>query len=94
MKLLMIIVDTACREELEVLFNKVGVSGYTEIPGVHGVGASGIKMGSSAYPATSSLFLTVVEESKVAELKDAVGSYCGAYDRHMRMVQWGVEEIA
>ena len=93
MKMLMIVVDTQCREELEVLFKRVGVSGYTEIPEVHGVGESGIRMGSSAHPETSSLFLTVVAADKVAELKEAMASYCGAFDRHMKMVQWGVEEI-
>lgn len=93
MKLLMIVVDTACREELEVLFKKVGVAGYTEIPQVHGVGESGIRMGSGAFPKTSSLFFTIIAAEKVRELKDAVSSFCGAYERHMKMVQWGVEEI-
>ena len=72
---------------------KVGVAGYTEIPEVHGVGETGIRMGSSAHPETSSLFFTIVDGDKVAELKEAMCSYCGAYDRHMKMVQWGVEEI-
>jgi hypothetical protein len=93
MKMLMIIVDSGCREELEVLFQKVGVSGYTEVPGVHGVGDTGIRMGSNAFPKTSSLFLTIVAPEKVAELREAMGSYCKAFDRHMKMVQWGVEEI-
>ena len=93
MKMLMIVVDSQCREELEVLFKKVGVAGYTEIPQVHGVGETGIRMGSNAHPETSSLFLTVIDADKVAELKEAMCSYCGAYERHMKMVQWGVEEI-
>ena len=70
MKLLMIIVDSECREELEVLFKKHGVSGYSEIPNAHGVGVTGIRMGSSAYPKTSSIFFTVVEPDKIAPLKD------------------------
>ncbi len=93
MKMLMIIVDSGCREELEVLFQRVGVTGYTEIPGVHGVGETGIRMGSNAFPATSSLFMTIIEADKVGELKEEMASYCSAYDRHMKMVQWGVEEI-
>ncbi len=93
MKLLMIVVDSQCREELEVLFIKVGVAGYTEIPKVHGVGDTGIRMGSGAFPKTSSLFFTIVKAEKVHELKEAITSFCEAYGRHFKMVQWGVEEI-
>ena len=93
MKLLMIVIDSECREELEVLFKRVGVSGYTEIPEVHGVGETGVRMGSGAFPATSSLFFTVVEVDKVQELKETLNSFCGASERHFKMVQWGVEEV-
>ena len=93
MKLLMIIVDTDCREEVEVLFQRNGVAGYSEIPNAHGVGESGVKMGSRAHPQTSSLFFTVVEADQVAPLKKALCSYCDACDKNMRMVQWGVEEV-
>ena len=94
MKLLMIIVDTACREELEVLFKHHGVSGYSEIPNAHGVGESGIRMGSGAYPRTSSIFFTVVVADQVAPLKKALCAYCDACKKDMRMIQWGVEEVA
>ena len=94
MKLLMIIVDTACREEVEVLFQRNGVTGYSEIPNAHGVGATGVRMGSRAHPKTSSIFFTVVEADQVAPLKKALCDYCEACERHMRMIQWGVEEVA
>lgn len=94
MKLLMIIVDTECREEVEVLFQRNGVAGYSEIPNAHGVGESGVKMGSRAHPRTSSIFFTVVEADQVAPLKKALCAYCDACDKNMRMVQWGVEEVA
>ena len=93
MKLLMIIVDTECREEVEVLFQHNGVSGYSEIPNAHGVGASGVRMGSGAHPKTSSIFFTVVEPESVLPLKEALSSYCDACDRDMKMIQWGVEEV-
>jgi len=94
MKLLMIIVDTACREEVEVLFQRNGVTGYSEIPNAHGIGETGIRMGSRAHPKTSSIFFTVVEPDKVQPLKKALCAYCEACERHMRMIQWGVEEVA
>ena len=93
MKLLMIIVDTECREEVEVLFQRNGVTGYSEIPNAHGIGETGIRMGSRAHPKTSSIFFTVVEPGKVEPLKKALCAYCEACKRHMKMIQWGVEEV-
>ena len=93
MKLLMIIVDTECREEVEVLFQRNGVTGYSEIPNAHGIGATGVRMGSRAHPKTSSIFFTVVEPEKVQPLKKALCAYCDACERNMRMIQWGVEEV-
>lgn len=93
MKLLMIVIDTECREELEVMFKRMQVTGYTEIPSVHGVGVTGIRMGSGAFPKTSSLFFTVVEAGKVKELKEALSSYCDDCERHMKMIQWSIDEV-
>lgn len=93
MKLLMIIVDTNCREEVEVLFQRNGVNGYSEIPNAHGVGESGVKMGSGAHPKTSSIFFTVVEADQVVPLKKALCAHCDACGKNMRMIQWGVEEV-
>lgn len=94
MKLLMIIVDSECREELEVLFKNQGITGYSEIPNAHGVGKTGVRMGSRAYPKTSSIFFTVVEAGQAAPLKEALCAYCDACEKDMRMIQWGVEEVA
>ena len=94
MKLLMIIVPTECREELEVILHRKRIAAYSEIPDAHGVGRSGIRMGSRAHPKTSSIFFTVVEPDGVEPLKEALCAYCDACGKHMRMVQWGVEEVA
>ncbi len=93
MKLLMIIVDTECREELEVLLQRNGVEAYSEIPGAHGIGATGVKMGSSAHPRTSSIFFTVLEADQVEPLKKTICAYCEACNKQMKMIQWGVEEV-
>jgi hypothetical protein len=94
MKLMMIIIDTECREELEVLFKHHDVTGYTEIPNTHGVGETGIRMGSGAYPKTSSIFFTVVEPDQVQPLKEGLCTYCDACKHDMKMILWGVEEVA
>jgi hypothetical protein len=93
MKLLMIIVESHCREELEVLLQKNGVTAYSEIPNAHGVGATGVRMGSSAHPKTSSIFFTVLEADQVQPLKETICSYCDACGKQMRMIQWTVEEV-
>ncbi|MEE4273450.1 MAG: PG0541 family transporter-associated protein [Thermoanaerobaculales bacterium] len=93
MKLLMIIVESHCREELEVLLQRKGITGYTEIPGAHGVGASGVRMGSRAHPDTSSIFFTVVDEEQIGDLKESICSFCDAAEKKMHMIQWAVEEV-
>ena len=93
MKLLMINIDSSCKEELEVLFKHSEVTGYTELPDAHGVGRSGVRMGSSAYPETSSVIFTVLPDDRVAKLRDDIRSYCEACERKMKMFVWGVEEV-
>lgn len=93
MKLLMIIVDSKYKEELEVLLDKNVVHGYTEIPQVHGVGKTGVRMGSRAFPKTSSLFFSVLPDEQVAVLKADIEAYCEACLKRMKMIVWGVEEI-
>ena len=65
MKMLMIIVDSSHKEELEVLLNRNEIVGYTEIPQVHGVGESGVRMGSRAFPKTSSIVFTVLPADRL-----------------------------
>jgi hypothetical protein len=93
MKLLMIIVDSNLKEELEVLLERNVVMGYTEIPQVHGVGKTGIRMGSRAFPKTSSLFFAVLPDEQVGKLKADIEAYCEACIKRMKMIVWGVEEI-
>jgi hypothetical protein len=93
MKLLMIIVDSECREELEVLLQRNGALAYSEIPNAHGVGQSGIRMGSRAHPKTSSIFFTVIEQELVGTIKESICAYCEACEKNMKMIQWTVEEI-
>jgi len=93
MKLLMIIVDSDHKEELEVLLKRQNVSGYTEIPNTHGVGASGVRMGSRAHPRTSSIFFTVLDGDQVNSLREDIAGYCKHCGEHMKMVVWGVEQI-
>ena len=72
MKLLMALVDESCKEELEVLLTRAGVSGFTEIQRAAGMGTSGPRLGSAAFPKTSAIVLTFVEDADVARVAAAV----------------------
>jgi len=93
MKLLMIIVESAYKEELEVLLNRNDIVGYTEIPQAHGVGESGIRMGSRAFPKTSSIVFTVLPADKLEPLMEDIRTYCEACMKKMKMTVWGVEQL-
>jgi hypothetical protein len=93
MKLLMLIVDEAKKEELEVFLNRAGVVGYTEIPHALGVGSTGPRLGSRAFPRTSAVIFTVIEAEALAGLVRDVKAYCRGCGEKLKMVVWGVEEV-
>ena len=93
MKLLMIIVESRHKEELEVLLNRHNILGYTEIPQAHGKGVSGVRMGSRAFPKTSSVFFTVLAADAIEPLLADIREYCAACLKQMKMIVWGVEQI-
>ena len=76
MKLLMIIVESVHKVELEVLLNKHEIVGYTEIPQVFGSGTTGQRMGSRAFPKTSSVIFTVIPAEAVKALVADIERYC------------------
>ena len=90
MKLLMAVVDEACKEELEVILTRAGVTGYTEIPHAVGMGTSGPRLGSAAFPKTSAIVLTIVEDDDAAKVAEAVRDQCPAKGR-VHLITWGVE---
>jgi hypothetical protein len=93
MKLLMFIVDEEKKEELEVLLNRAGVTGYTEMPHAVGTGRSGPRLGSRAFPKTSALIFTVLEPAEVGPLVETIRGWCTSCGEQLRIVAWGVEQI-
>lgn len=61
MKLLMIMVDSNHREDVERILDAHDVPGYTELPNVLGKGKSGRKFGSRAFPGSNNLYFTAVD---------------------------------
>lgn len=93
MKLLMLIVEAEKREELEALLNRAGVVGFTEIPRAMGVGSTGTRMGSRAFPRTSAIIFTVIAAEALDQLVQDIKTYCGECGERLKMVVWGVEEL-
>lgn len=93
MKLLMLIVDEAKKEELEVLLNRSGVVGYTEIPRAIGVGATGLRLGSRAFPKTSAIIFTVLSSEALDQLTREIREFCAECGERLKMIVWGVEEV-
>jgi len=92
-KLLMLIVDEERKEELEVFLNRAGVVGYTELPGAMGMGSTGPRLGSRAFPKTSAVIFTIVEPGALDTLVADVKAYCAECGERLRMIAWGVESI-
>lgn len=93
MKLLMIIVDESKKDELEVLLNRVGVMGYTEIPRVVGVGTTGPRLGSRAFPKTSAVIFTILDETTLEKLLEVVRQFCAECGEKLKLVSWDVNEV-
>lgn len=93
MKLLVIIVDDSHKEEVEAFLHSSGVSGYTEIPHALGVGTTGPRMGSRAFPKTSALILSLIEEDALKRLREGIRSFCTDCSERVRMIVLGVEEV-
>jgi len=94
MKLVMIITESQFKEELEVLLSQHGIDGFTEFPQVHGKGESGLRMGSGAYPKTSTVILTIVPAAKIEEFKHDIECLCDeACISRTRMIAWDGEIV-
>jgi hypothetical protein len=93
MKMLMMIVESDYKEQLEVLLNEHDILGYTEIPQVFGTGATGVRMGSRAFPKTSSVIFTVLEDEVADVLAASIKQFCDACTRHMHMIVWNAEKV-
>ncbi len=93
MQMLMIIVGSEHREEVMAALVERRVVGLTEIPTVYGTGSTGLRLGSAAFPETSSIIFTVVERVKVDELLAAIDSTCSDCRKSMRMIIWDVERM-
>lgn len=89
----MIVVDDGKKEELEVLLRRSGVAGWTEIAGASGMGTTGPRLGSAAFPKTSAVLFTVVEDERAHSLTADLKTYCADCGERLRITSWAVEEL-
>lgn len=93
MKMLMIIVEDSHKEEVEIFLQRAGVDGYTEIHDATGMGVTGPRLGSGAFPKTSALIFSVVDDGEVVRLKEALFGFCESCGERVKLLAWDVEEI-
>ena len=75
MKLIMVLVPSECLEGVQEVIERHEIHAYTEIPRVLGAGGSGRKLGTRAFPGTSSMFLVIVKAEEAHKVIDAVREY-------------------
>lgn len=93
MKMLMIIIDESKKEELEVFLSHSGVEGYTEISEAKGMGSTGIRFGSRAFPKTSAVLFTILSEEAVARLMPGLDDFCATCGEKLKMISWDVDVL-
>ncbi|KAA0253070.1 hypothetical protein FBQ97_19860 [Acidobacteria bacterium ACD] len=93
MKMLMIVVDSGKKEELEVVLRNAGVPGWTEIADASGMGTTGPRLGSAAFPKTSAVIFTLLPPDRVGPLAADLRSYCADCGERLKMVAWDVAEV-
>ena len=72
MKMLMLVYSGADPRRISSVLDERQAGGYTEFRGVHGVGATGRREGSRAWPGDSTLFVSVVPGEAATGLSDAL----------------------
>ena len=68
MRMLMVVYSGSSPQRISSLLDAHHAGGYTEFRNAHGVGGTGKRDGSRAWPGESTLFVTVVPEPQSEEL--------------------------
>ncbi len=80
-KMLMIIMDENLRDDVEVVLERHGIEGFSEIPTVLGEGRSGKKLDSRLHPGANSIVFSIVPASVAQTVKeDLLHSCLGSKD--------------
>jgi len=91
--MMMVIVDSSAREQLEVLLRKAGAPGFTEMSPATGWGETGPHLGSRAFPKTSTVLLTVLEPDAEERVRVALAGFEEGKAQRLRAYAWSIEEV-
>jgi len=69
MKMVLMIVDAGHADDIKQMMQDCDVPGYSELPEVLGKGSTGKKLGSRAFPGSSTLFMVALDQDCVDQLK-------------------------
>ncbi len=72
MRMLMLVYSGPSPQRMSQLIDRHQVSGYMEFRNVHGVGTTGRREGSRAWPGESTIFVSVVPDAQVEEVVDGL----------------------
>ena len=75
MNLLLVMVPSECLEDIQEIVRGHDVKAYTELPNLPGAGASGGRLGTRAFPGTSSILMTVVRPDQTTKIRAALEAY-------------------
>jgi len=93
-RLMLIVVDSAVRDEVEVLLRKAGAHGFTEFAASAGWGTTGLRLGSGAYPGNSTVLLTALDAEAEKNVRVALAGFEEAESSPVHAYAWEVEEVA
>lgn len=93
MKLLLAVVEGSHKEEIETLLQRAGASGYTEIPNALGVGMTGPRLGSRAFPKTSAVIFSAMEDDALVRLREEIRTYCESCGERVKLFALSAEEV-
>ncbi len=91
MEMLVVFAKAELREEIELVLTKQGVQGFTEIADAHGLGSSGVRMGSAVHPRTSVILMSVVDTALRTKIVEILKVYTKECECHISCVYWPVE---
>ena len=57
------------------------------------MGTTGPRLGSAAFPKTSAVLFTIVEDEKARSLAGELKAYCAECGERLKMASWPVEEL-
>lgn len=72
MKLLLLMYAGESPDRIAALLDRYQVEGYTELPGAHGAGSTGRRLGTRAWPGGNTVFFTIVTTDLEAQVIRAV----------------------